>query len=101
MLTRDETYNEAGIVISDLITNQATFTPYDVTTALRKKDLQVEHLYVREYVRNTMFAAVMAGLPYDYEVRQYPTPNGETVDAITFFPVTATPPVQIDDIWSL
>lgn len=115
MLTRDETYTEVDKVIQTKVNAEETFTPYDITTELRAQGHVVEHLFVRERVRNGMFAAIQAGLLYEYDIRSYPHPSGQgTVDALTFFPVVvpdatvnddddnSVPPTTLDDaIWSI
>lgn len=108
MLTREETQKLTEEAVIELVNTQKTFTPFDVTTQLRNNGHQVEHLYVREHVRNMMFAAIQAGLLYDFSFVEYPVASGGTVEAITFAPVAqtttttpATQPVTTNkDIWS-
>lgn len=99
MLTRDETYVEVDKVIQTKVDAEETFTPYDVTKQLRADGFDVEHLFVRERVRNGMFAAIQAGLMYEYDIRSYPHPSGQgTVDALTFYPIAVVADDDDDDV---
>lgn len=108
MLTREETQKLTEEAVIELVNAQKTFTPFDVTTQLRSSGHQVEHLYVREHVRNMMYAAIQAGLLYDFSFVEYPVASGGTVEAITFAPVSpvAQPAATTQtattnkDIWS-
>lgn len=67
--------------------NRASFTAWDVTSVLRSNDslLEVTHERVRQVVHGAMETLIAAGAAWDYEMRDYISPDGYPASARTYF----------------
>lgn len=83
-------------ILAEWVGQKKTFTPWDITQAVRaaNPDTNIEHMYVRQIVRDYMF-----NVDYSMEIRSYTDPQGNPVSAITFFvDEDATPPSGLNTV---